>query len=152
MQMKYLAILTAVSLGSAAIIAVAAPEGREGRAALQDRIKQADTNGDGMLNRAEAAALPRIAKHFDEIDTNADKQISADELKAFHEKMRGAHDKQRGEHWKKLDTNGDGKISKDEAKAGAPRLAEHFDAIDANKDGFITQDEMKAAHEKRRTK
>jgi len=144
--MKYVAILTAVGLGSAAILALAAPEGRAG---LQDRIKQADTNGDGMLSRAEAAALPRIAKHFDEIDANHDNQITAEELKAFHEKMRGAHDKERGEHWKKLDTNGDGKISKDEAKA-APRLAERFDAIDANKDGFITQDEMKAAHEKLR--
>jgi Ca2+-binding EF-hand superfamily protein len=150
--MKYLAILTALSLGSAAIIAIAAPEGREGRAGLQERIKQADTDGNGMLNRAEAAALPRIAKNFDAIDTNKDNQITADELKAFHEKARGEHAKQRGEHWKKLDTNGDGKISKEEAKAGAPRMAEHFDAIDANKDGFITPDEMKAAHEQRRPK
>jgi hypothetical protein len=148
--MKYVAILTAVGLGSAAILALAAPEGRDGRGAMHERIKQADTDGNGMLSRAEAAALPRIAKHFDEIDANHDNQITADELKAFHEKMRGAHDKQRAEHWKKLDTNGDGKISRDEAKAGAPRLAEHFDAIDANKDGFITPDEMKAAHEKRR--
>jgi Ca2+-binding EF-hand superfamily protein len=148
--MKHVAILTAVALGSAAVIAVAAPEGREARGAMQDRIKQADTNGDGMLNRAEAAALPRILKHFDEIDTNHDNQISADELRAFHEKMRAGHEKQRGEHWKKLDTNGDGKISKDEAKA-APRLAERFDQIDANKDGFITPDEMKAAHEKMRS-
>lgn len=147
--MKYVAILTAVSLGSAAILAVAAPEGRAG---LQERIKQADTDGNGMLSRAEAAALPRIAKQFDAIDANHDNQITADELKAFHEKARGEHAKQRGEHWKKLDTNGDGKVSKEEAKAGAPRMAEHFDAIDANKDGFITPDEMKAAHEKRRAK
>jgi Ca2+-binding EF-hand superfamily protein len=144
--MKYVAILTAVGLGSAAILAIAAPEGRDARGAMQERIKQADTNGDGMISRPEAAALPRILKHFDEIDTNHDNQITADELRAFHEK---SHDKQHGDHWKKLDTNGDGKISREEAKA-APRLAEHFDQLDANKDGFITPDEMKAAHDKAR--
>ena len=147
--MKRVAILTAVALGSVAVVAIAAPEGREARGAMQDRIKQADTNGDGMLSRDEAKALPRILKHFDEIDTNHDNQISADELRAFHEKMRAGHEKERGEHFKKLDTNGDGKISREEAKA-APRLAEHFDQIDANKDGFITPDELKAAHEKMR--
>ena len=150
--MKHVAVLTAVALGSAALLAIAAPEGRDARGALQDRIKQADTNGDGMLNRAEAAALPRILKHFDEIDTNHDNQITADELRAFHEKMRGEHEKHRGDHWKKLDTNGDGKITKEEAKAGAPRLAEHFDAIDANKDGFVTKEEMRAFHELHRGK
>jgi len=147
--MKRIAVLSAVALGSVAVVAIAAPEGREARGAMQDRIKQADTNGDGMLSRAEAAALPRILKHFDEIDTNHDNQITAEELRAYHEKMRGEHEKTRGEHWKKLDTNGDGKISKEEAKA-APRLAERFDQIDTNKDGFITPDELKAAHDKMR--
>jgi Ca2+-binding EF-hand superfamily protein len=134
--MKYVAILTALGLASAAAIAVAAPEGRG-----QDRLKAADTNGDGMISKEEAKALPRLAKHFDEIDANHDGQITADEMRAHHEKMRG-------EHWKKLDTNGDGKISKEEAKAH-PRLAERFDQLDANKDGFLTPDEIQAARGKR---
>lgn len=141
--MKYVAILTALGLGSAAIIAVGAPDGREGRGPMQDRLKQADTNGDGMISRAEAAALPRLAKHFDEIDANHDNQITAEEMRAHHEKRRA-------EHWKKLDANGDGKLSKAEAQAGAPRLAEHFDQIGADKDGFVTAEEMKAAHGKHR--
>lgn len=141
--MKYVAILTALGLGSVAILAVGAPEGRDGRGSMHGRLKQADTNGDGMFSRAEAAALPRIAKHFDAIDANHDNQITADEMRAFHEK-------QRAEHWKKLDTNGDGKLSKAEAQAGAPRLAEHFDPLDADKDGFITPEELKAAHGRHR--
>lgn len=141
--MKYVAILTALGLGSAAIIAVGAPDGRDARGSMQDRIKQADIDGNGMLSRAEAAALPRLAKHFDEIDANHDSQITAEELRAHHEKRRG-------EHWKKLDTNGDGKLSKAEAQAGAPRLAERFEQLDANKDGFVTSEEMKAAHGKQR--
>ena len=142
--MKYLALFTALGLASAAFLAVGAPEGR-GDARGLERLKQADTNGDGMISRAEAAALPMIAKHFDEIDANHDGQITADELRAFHEKRRA-------EHFKKIDTNGDGKISKAEAQANAPRLFEHFDQLDANKDGFLTPDELQAAHGQRHPK
>ena len=134
--MKYVAILTALGLGSAAMLAVAGGDGQHGK--MMERLKAADTNGDGMISKDEAKALPGIARHFDEIDANHDGQVTMEELRAFHAS-------QRGQHWKKLDTNGDGKISKDEAKA-APRLLEHFDQVDANHDGFITPDGMKAAH------
>jgi Ca2+-binding EF-hand superfamily protein len=143
--MKYVATLAALGLASAALLAVAAPEGREHRGQGMDRVKQADTNGDGMISRDEAKALPRLLEKFNEIDTNGDNQLSKDELRAFHEKQRAA---MRAEHWKKLDTNGDGRISLDEAKANAPRLAERFSQIDANGDGFITPEELQAAHGK----
>ena len=120
-------ILTAVSFSAMA-----------GDGARGDRFKKADTNADGSISRAEAASMPRLAKHFDEIDANKDGQASADELRAFHEKRRG-------EHWKKLDANGDGAISKAEAQANAPRLLERFDQIDANKDGQLSKDELQAA-------
>ena len=147
--MKYIATLVAVGIASAAILAVAAPEGHEGRGQGMERLKQADTNGDGMISRDEAKALPRLLRHFDEIDTDGNGQITAEEMRAFHEKRR---DQKRAEHWKKLDTNGDGRVSFDEAKANAPRLAEHFKEIDANGDGFITPDELKAAHAKHERK
>jgi Ca2+-binding EF-hand superfamily protein len=139
--MKYAAIVAALGLGSAALLVMAAPDGQ----GPMGRLKQADTNGDGMISRKEAEALPMILKHFDEIDANHDNQITAEELRAFHAK-------QRAEHWKKLDTDGDGRISKAEAQAGAPRLAEHFDQLDANKDGYLTPDELAAAHERHRPK
>jgi Ca2+-binding EF-hand superfamily protein len=141
--MKYVALFTALGLASAAFFAVGAPEGHGARGS--ERLKQADTNGDGMISREEAKALPMIAKHFDEIDANHDGQITADELRAFHEKRRA-------EQFKKVDTNGDGKISKAEAQANAPRLYEHFDQLDTNKDGFLTPDELKAAHGERHSK
>ncbi|HEX7402899.1 MAG TPA: EF-hand domain-containing protein [Usitatibacter sp.] len=146
--MKYVAILTALGFASATLLAVAGPEGHDGKGAMAERLKQADTNGDGMISREEAKALPRIAAHFDEIDANHDGQITADELRAFHQ-MHGA--KRSGAMFKKLDTDGDGRISRAEAQA-APRLAANFDAIDANKDGFITMEEMAAAHAKRAPK
>ena len=153
--MKYVASLTAIALTSAAVIAFAAPEGAGGprhHGDAMERLKQADTDGNGMISREEAKALPMISKHFDDIDTNKDNQLSPDELRAFHQKMRAEHEGKRAErmaeHWKKLDTDGDGKVSLAEAKANAPRLAEHFSAIDTNGDGFITPEEMKAAHER----
>ena len=56
---------------------------------MMERLKAADTNADGLISRAEAAALPRILEHFDEIDTNKDGQVSFEELRAFHAKHRG---------------------------------------------------------------
>jgi Ca2+-binding EF-hand superfamily protein len=135
--MKTITLLAAAGLVGAVVAAQAAPEGRGPHGGME-RLRQADTNGDGMISREEAAALPRISKHFDEIDTNHDGQLTADEMRAFHQNLRAAH-------LKKLDTDGDGRISRAEAQA-APRLAEHFDQLDANKDGFLTPDELAAAH------
>lgn len=126
--------VTAILIAAAGIAAFAA-SAREG--GPLERLKAADTNGDGMISRAEAAALPRIAKHFDAIDANRDGQLTFDEIRAYHEARRG-------EHWMKLDTNGDGLVSRAEAQAGAPRLAEHFDQLDTNKDGQLSKDEIKA--------
>jgi EF hand domain-containing protein len=142
--MRYVILLTALGLASAASLAFAAPEGKG--APMMERLRQADTNADGMISRDEAKALPRLLQNFDAIDTNHDGQLSADELRAFHKQGRAEHKGGR-DFLKKLDTDGDGRISKAEAQA-APRLAEHFDDIDANKDGFITTDEMKAAHQR----
>jgi Ca2+-binding EF-hand superfamily protein len=139
--MKYVTILAALGLGSAAFLALAAPEGHD----PMGRLKRADTNGDGMISRQEAAALPMISKHFDQIDANHDGQVTVEELKAFHEQQRAAH-------WKKVDTDGDGRISRAEAQANAPRLAEQFDQLDANNDGFLTPDELAAAHSRHHPK
>jgi len=100
-----IALLAAIGLASAAAVAVAAPEGHMGR------LKAADTNGDGLISKAEAqAALPRLYQHFDEIDTNHDGQISPDELKAAHQNMKNAM-------FDKMDANHDGVISRDEFNA-----------------------------------
>jgi len=150
--MKHVRSLTAAALASVAIVAVAAPVGAGGpRHGMVERLKAADINGDGLISKQEAQALPMIAKHFDEIDTNQDGQLSPEELRAFHQKMHAQHEQMReqrfAEHFKKIDTDGDGRISLAEAQANAPRLAEHFSQIDANGDGFVTPEEMKAAHQ-----
>ena len=109
-------------------------------AAAVERLRAADTNADGLISRAEAAALPRIAERFDAIDANRDGQVSFEEL-------RGSRHKARGERFLgRLDADKDGKVSKAEALAKA---TERFDRVDANNDGFITAEELAARHGRR---
>ena len=50
-------------------------------------LRMADTNKDQSISRAEFDAA--TASHFDKVDTNKDGQITPEERKAAHEKMRG---------------------------------------------------------------
>ncbi len=112
---------------------------------FDQRFTQADKNGDGFIDKTEAAGNKRLAKHFDEIDSNKDGKISKDELKAhFAASHAKAHEKF-AEKFKAADKDGDGALSKDEVQASQmPQLAKNFDAIDANKDGKLTQEELRA--------
>lgn len=135
--MKHVIALTALALASASSLAFAGDNaGGPQRAAFLERLKAADTNGDGLISRSEAAALPRLAAHFDAIDANKDGQISFDELRAAHHAHRGGH----GQHAKAL-LGPDGKVTREEFMA---RAAARFDRLDANKDGVVTADELRA--------
>ena len=132
--MKFVAILAALGLGTAALAIAHPPEGKHG-AQRAERLKAADTNGDGMISRAEAAALPMIERHFNVIDTNADGQVTPDELRA-------AHERRRAERFKQVDADGDGRVSRAEAEGQAPGLAKRFERLDANRDGFLVPEEI----------
>jgi len=85
--MKIVATLIAIALVSTATLVLAGDKehGGHARGAGMERLKAADANADGLISRAEATALPRVAKNFDQIDANKDGQLSADEMRAFHE-------------------------------------------------------------------
>ena len=56
---------------------------RTGRfqAAMDERFKKADANGDGSLSREEAtASMPRMARDFDRLDANKDGKLTREEL------------------------------------------------------------------------
>jgi Ca2+-binding EF-hand superfamily protein len=53
----------------------------QARQKMQERLKAADANQDGYIDRKEAdAGLPRVAKNFDTLDTDKDGRLSTGEL------------------------------------------------------------------------
>ncbi|MGB5103541.1 MAG: EF-hand domain-containing protein [Steroidobacteraceae bacterium] len=121
----------------------------EMRAKAHERLKAADTDGDGSISRQEAeASMPGLAAKFDRMDADKDGKISSDEMHGF----RAAGKKHERKHmrmaFKSADKNGDGALDKTEAEAGMPMLAEHFATIDADQDGKVTHEELRA-HKRR---
>jgi len=129
-----LAVLTALAAGTALAATAPAPATS---AQTAPRVVKLDSNGDGSVDRSEAAKHPRLAGKFDELDKNKDGKLTKDEMPARHGH---GHDR-RGhgprEAMSRLDTDKDGRISRAEATAAEGRMATRFDQMDANKDGYV---------------
>lgn len=157
--MKSIAILTlavvAATAGSA-LAQQAAPEHMGGKhpGHFEGR-KSLDTNKNGVINRAEAAAMPRFAAMFDKLDSNKDGRLDATEraqLKSRHGKrgMKGHRMRHHGRAGiARLDVDGDGRISRDEI-ARMPKFAGKFAQIDGNRDGYLVRTEVQAYRERMR--
>ena len=126
-----LAVLAALSAGTA--LAATAPASDSNGA---PRAKL-DTNGDGAIDRSEAARSPRLADRFDELDKNKDGKLAKEEMPRRDDRGRGKRGHDRHGMMMKLDSDQDGRISRAEAAAGDGKMAPRFDQMDANKDGFI---------------
>lgn len=132
-------ILAAALATGLAGVAAAAPQGPAVRASI-------DADGDGVITRAEAAARPRLAEHFDRLDADGDGRLERGERP-----MRGKGHGRHGGGLQRivaLDANGDGRIARVEASRGP--LARHFDRLDANRDGYLVRGELEAGMERMR--
>jgi Ca2+-binding EF-hand superfamily protein len=113
---------------------------------------------DGGLSRAEAERrAPRLARHFEAIDSDGNGRITAAEIRAWRRAgggRRGSRDQAaRGkfdELFRRADADGDGTLSRVEAQASFPRIARKFGRVDADGDGRITLEEMHAWLDARR--
>ena len=67
----------------------------------EERWKAADKDGDGLISRDEAAAMPRMAEHFDRLDANTDGRVSREEVRQsrerYHQQRNEQHRQQRQE-------------------------------------------------------
>ncbi|TDK25961.1 hypothetical protein E2F46_04970 [Luteimonas aestuarii] len=151
MKNKTLVAAIVLSLCAGAAFAQTAPQ------AERTTRMNLDTNGDGVIDRAEAAQHPRLAQHFDRLDKNGDGKLDASERRGG-KGMRGHRHGRMGGHFDpaRLDTDGDGRLSRAEVEAartgrdGKNRLLENFESIDTNRDGHLTRAELRAWHERQR--
>nr|WP_238390035.1 calcium-binding protein [Pseudoxanthomonas koreensis] len=118
--------------------------------------KPLDANKDGVIDRSEAAAHPRLAAQFDTLDTSKDGRLQRDELprrpyghQGRHGPGGGRHGPRDGRGFAALDKDGDRRVSKAEAAAD-PRFAEHFAKMDANSDGFVDRADRELAAKQRK--
>ena len=139
-----LAVLTALSAGAA--FAATAPA-NDSEHAPRARL---DANGDGAIDRGEAAQHPRLAGKFDELDKNKDGKLAKEEMPRRHGRGFGKNGHGPHDMMMKLDTDKDGRISRAEAAAGQAKSAERFDRMDVNKDGYIDQADRQARAKQRR--
>ena len=132
-----LAVLTAFSAGTAFAATQAPVEG----ASPAPRAKL-DTNGDGSIDRKEAAAHPRLAGKFDELDKNKDGRISRTEAAAGQAKS--------AERFDRMDVNKDGFLDRADRELRArQRTDAWFATTDTDKDGKLSRAEVDAAKAKR---
>lgn len=121
----------------------------EMRAKAHERLKAADTDGDGSLSRVEAeASMPGLVAKFDQMDADKNGKISPDEMHGFRMAGKKHERKHLRMAFKSADKNGDGALDLTEVQADMPKLAEHFAMIDADQDGKVTHQELRA-HKRR---
>lgn len=134
-------LATALAAAGALFIPLHAVYAGEHGSRMEAHFKTADKDNDGSLTREEAAAMPRVAKNFDAIDSDKSGTVTLAELQSATKKMAKEVHERGVERFKAADGNGDGTLDRGEAKA-MPRVAKNFDAIDADKSGSVTGKEI----------
>ena len=136
------------TLSLAALLTGAAVAGDNPRSDAPHDSMHADTDGDGRVSRAEAAAASaeRSGEWFDKLDQNKDGYVTQDELKQAREtrhQMHGDMKEKMEQRFKEADANSDGQLSLDEVQSKMPRLAERFSTLDVDKNGQLSKEEIR---------
>lgn len=136
--MKTMMVTAALAIG----LAAPAQAQMMGRGDPLATFKQADSNGDGLISRAEFAAA-RSAR-FAQMDRNGDGVVSNDDFGRIAQ-FRPEAGKRLATLIAQADANGNGKVTKAEFEMSPMPI---FDLIDANRDGKVDKAELAAGRER----
>lgn len=141
--------------GAVTLTAVADHHGdkqHRGKHGMMPPIEEVDTNADGNITLDELQA--HKALRFQSADTNGDGVVSSTEFEAAADARKAEREaKRRDRAFKAMDANADGTITADEHAAfRAERMQARFDRVDENGDGMISEAEREAAKAKRKGK
>lgn len=152
--------LLTVAIGAAllagASLAQADGSARGGQRDPDARWAQLDRNGDGAIDRTEAAAQPRLAERFDRLDRDGDGRVTRDELREARRAAEAQREARQAQaramrarfDW--LDVNDDRALTLAELGDHAPKLRERFVAIDSDRDGRLLPEEIRAFRDAQR--
>ena len=143
--------LLALALSAALVSTVAIAQQAAPAASADAPRQRLDANGDGVIDKGEAANSPRLAEKFDQLDKNHDGRLTADERPQIGHGGRGGGDGENGgthDRMMQLDTDHDGRISSKEA-AAKPEMAQRFAQMDSNHDGFLDRSDFQAHKQQR---
>lgn len=150
-------ILAVVAAGLLCVAAAEARNGKKKRAVMPTTVAAAPAptcgggttgmgmgmaGGGGMAQQGASFGEPFVLRHFDDIDTDHNGQLSRAEIEAWVARAREQFAALARQRLTAADTNGDGQLSRDEARLGAPMLYEHFEFMDADRDGQLTLAEL----------
>ncbi|MDH4425413.1 MAG: EF-hand domain-containing protein [Acidovorax sp.] len=65
----------------------------KGEVKAMREFKMLDMNGDGRLSRTEVLLFPRLSAAFDDADTNRDRYVSYEEVRAFAVRYRAERER-----------------------------------------------------------
>ncbi len=105
-----------------------------------------EPDGDGRISTIEAAARPRLAAEFQDIDRNRDGYLVRSELQARAAQRRkqalAARQQRMQQKFAAADRNGDNRLSRAEVESVHPRLASRLAFMDEDRNGYLTLQDM----------